>query len=141
VAEDDDRETVGFIAGGRERSDDPIYRGSVSMLYLLESHQRMGLGRQLMRAAALQLAECDIHSLRVWVREGNSARHFYEALGGRYIRAKRLDLAGMLPDIREHVIVTEFLFGWEDTGPLLRCAPLAEGQGNQPDIYPYVRRP
>ena len=44
VAEDASRKVVGFSWGGPERSGNPIYQGELYAIYLLDGHQRKGIG-------------------------------------------------------------------------------------------------
>jgi GNAT superfamily N-acetyltransferase len=118
---EDGGQIVGVISGGRNRSGDPAYEGTVSILYLLESHQGRGLGRQLMRAAAERLAQRDIRSLQLWVQMGNPATQFYERLGGRYLRSQPFDWTTLpwVVSTGEPLVVTELEYGWPDTRVLL----------------------
>ena len=67
VAEDDDGTVIGFAWGGPENGGDPIYEGELYAIYLLERHQRKGVGRQLTSAVAKHLLQDDLHSMLVWV--------------------------------------------------------------------------
>ena len=87
VAQDITDALGGFAAGGPERSGDPNYRGELYALYVLPSHRRRGVGRDLMRAVAGRLAAAGTRSMLLWVFDANTqARTFYEALGGVVIR-------------------------------------------------------
>src|SRR4051812_39732747 len=50
VAEAGHNQIVGFVSGGPERNNDPIYVGELYAIYLLDAYQRQGIGRQLMLA-------------------------------------------------------------------------------------------
>ncbi len=84
----------GYIAGGPERTHDPIYRAEVYELYLLSAHQRQGTGRMLLDALARRLQQDRCYSLMVWVLAANPNRRFYERSGGIYLRSKILPFAG-----------------------------------------------
>lgn len=104
-------EMVGFASGGREREGDPTYTGELYAIYLLEEHQRRGLGRVLVGAVASRLAEAGHRSMLVWVlKENIAARGFYEHLGGAFLRSARRDVAGLE--------LEEAGYGWLDLDPL-----------------------
>ena len=71
---------VGYCAGqtrGEEAS------AEVSTLYVLQTAQKLGLGRRLLAASARVLRARGAASLSLWVLNGNTpARRFYEHLGG-----------------------------------------------------------
>lgn len=113
--QDGRREVVGFVDGGPNRVLDPpfdVFSGEMNALYLLASHQRLGLGQRLVRALAAALLELGHPSMIVWVLETNPARGFYERLGGRFVGAHEIEIDGrMYPDIA---------YGWDDIAMLLR---------------------
>ncbi len=112
VAEDQAGQIVGFASGGPQaNSDIDGYSGELYAIYLLETHQRGGLGRQLALAVAGQLAQLGFHSMIVWVAEGNPARAFYERLGGQPLGSKPIELGG--------TTINQFAYGWPDTASLL----------------------
>src|SRR5437870_2466952 len=57
VAEDEAGEVVGLVLGGPPRKGAPANAGEVLILYVRESHQRRGIGRRLVQAAAAHLAQ------------------------------------------------------------------------------------
>ncbi len=80
-------------------------------LYLLRSHQKIGLGRRLMEAAARALAAQGAKSLRVWVLSSNEgARRFYAHLGG--IEAAERPVRGWGGNLMETA------YHWRDVGEL-----------------------
>lgn len=93
---------VGFAGGVRAKpaAYGPAFK--VPVLYVLQSHLRRGLGRKLMHALALAMAQHGIGEVALWSLASNRpARAFYEAIGGRLIsvlaepdRDGRLALAG-----------------------------------------------
>jgi GNAT superfamily N-acetyltransferase len=98
---------VGFVSGGEERGHDPGYTGEVAAIYLVEQAQGRGTGRKLMQAAAGELIRRGHCSMLLWVlRENSLARKFYEALGGKFLRAKNIEIGG-------HWLV-EVAYGWSD---------------------------
>lgn len=76
VAEDHPGRIVGFASGGQERSGDFGYTGELYAIYLLDSHQRIGLGRMLTSKIAQRLSEEGIHSMLVWVLALSPSRLF-----------------------------------------------------------------
>lgn len=114
VAEDAGGKMVGFLHAGPARKPEPDYAGEVYAIYILPSYQRRGLGRRFMRAAAEKLAGRNIHSLLIWVLTANSARKFYESLGGIYLRSASTRIAGLILD--------GAAYGWKDTSVLLSGA-------------------
>jgi GNAT superfamily N-acetyltransferase len=117
VAHDEGDELIGFAAAGPERSGDPLYRGELYALYVLASHQRRGVGRALVRAAAGRLASGGMGSVLLWVLQANGpARRFYEALGGWVVREQPIEIGG--------VTFTEVAYGWPDLQVLLKAAGL-----------------
>lgn len=79
---------VGFVSCGPERTNDLTFVGEIYAIYLLQEHQRQGVGTALFRKAIDFLLERDLNSLKVWVLSNNPYRAFYELHGGRVIDAK-----------------------------------------------------
>jgi GNAT superfamily N-acetyltransferase len=111
VAEAADGNVVGFAAGGRERSGDPVYRGELYAIYLLEGWQRRGIGRRLIMAFVGGLIAAGFTSLLVWVLAENPSRRFYEALGGQQVRQKLGTTGG--------VQLVEVAYGWLDVHTII----------------------
>ncbi len=110
VAEDEAEGVIGFVSGGPERSGDPVYTGELYRIWLLERHQRRGIGRQLVHATVQRLAEACFRSMLVWVLAGNPSRGFYEALGGQFVRNGQTEIEGAFFD--------QVAYGWRDTGTI-----------------------
>lgn len=89
-----DGQIVGFITGGSNREDDPLYKAELFAIYLLAGEQKRGLGRRLVKALAARLLEQDFKAMLVWVLADNPARGFYERLGGQYLREKTIEIGG-----------------------------------------------
>jgi GNAT superfamily N-acetyltransferase len=105
VVEDDSGDVVGFASGGRERAGEASYKGELYAIYLLESAQRRGYGRELLRAIAGGLREMGLDDMIVWVlRDNVTARVFYERLGGIYVRSQ--------PTTIGPATVEEVSYGW-----------------------------
>jgi GNAT superfamily N-acetyltransferase len=111
VAEDDAGNIIGFASGGPERSGDPVYSGQVYAIYLLESWQGQGIGRQLTITLVRQLIQRGFMSLLIWVMADNPSRLFYEALGGQRVRERREMTGG--------VEVMDVAYGWLDARLLI----------------------
>jgi GNAT superfamily N-acetyltransferase len=84
VAIDPGAGVVGFAGGVRAK---PVMFGpafKVPMLYVLQSHLRRGLGRQLMHALGGAMAQHGCGAVALWSLASNqAARKFYEVIGGR----------------------------------------------------------
>lgn len=107
-------EIVGFVSGGplREADKIPGYTGELYAIYLLESAQGKGLGRQLFEALVEDLIERGHESMLLWVlRDNPSGRGFYEKMGGEVVSEKTFELGG-----KELV---EVRYGWKDIRPLV----------------------
>jgi ribosomal protein S18 acetylase RimI-like enzyme len=104
VAEDAG-EVVGFASGGRERAGETGYAGELYAIYLLESAQRHGFGRELFRAVVEGLREMELADLIIWVlRDNQPARRFYERLGGVYVRSQPITIG--------QATLEEVSYGW-----------------------------
>jgi len=112
VAEEEPGEIVGFVNGGVERTGDPVYKGELMAIYILQNHQGKGIGRCLAQALALRLHLLGINSMLVWVLGDNPACQFYAALGGSRVYEKELEIGGKP--------LIEVAYGWIDTKSL-RC--------------------
>ena len=111
VAESQDGEIVGFGGGGPERSNDPVYRGELYAIYLLEESQRRGIGRLLTAAVVRRLVGSSMRSMITWaLAENMPTRRFYEALGGEYVREQDITIGG--------ASLVEVAYGWKDISGL-----------------------
>ena len=114
VAENESGEIVGFVSGGPSRSEDERdaqYDGELYAIYLVESYQGKGIGRQLAKALVERMHQANLRSMLVWVIAGNPAQRFYEALGGVELRQQEFELGGVMLD--------EVGYGWKDISHLL----------------------
>jgi ribosomal protein S18 acetylase RimI-like enzyme len=105
VAETEDRQLVGFVSGGAERSRDANYLGEIYALYLLQPFQRQGLGRQLVQNMARRLHAGGFQTLLIWVNAQNPACRFYEALGSIAARTGQREIKGVIYD--------DIGYGWD----------------------------
>lgn len=112
VAEDEQEQIVGFVAGGPERNNDPVYQGELYAIYLLQSCHHRGIGRRLTLAFVEKLAQEGMHSMLLWVFATNlPARRFYEALDGQLVKTNQFEICG--------VMLEEVAYGWLDVRALL----------------------
>ncbi|MEM9483462.1 MAG: GNAT family N-acetyltransferase [Cyanobacteria bacterium P01_F01_bin.116] len=111
IAEDESGEIIGFANGGLERTGNPLYKGELMAIYIRQSHQRKGIGRDLMQVVAERLEQLDINSMLVWVLADNPACQFYAALGGKPVHKKEISISG--------TSLIEIAYGWMDTGNLI----------------------
>jgi GNAT superfamily N-acetyltransferase len=116
VAEVPEAGVIGFANGGPERSGNRNWFAELYVLYLLDAHQRHGVGRQLVTAFAAQLADIGLLRMLVWVLAENPARGFYQSLGGQLIGERFTEVGGAK--------LTEVAYGWRDVR-LLVPAPQA----------------
>ena len=107
VAEDKSGEIVGFANGGLERTCDQLYKGELTAIYIRQSSQRNGIGRNLVQVVVERLAQLDIYSMLVWVLVDNPACQFYAALGGELVYEKELTIGGKS--------LIEVAYGWTNT--------------------------
>lgn len=108
VVEDDDRNVIGFAGGGPQHGEVRPFSGELGFIYLFKSHQRQGIGRQLMATVALRLRQQGHNSMLVWVLAANPYRSFYEALGGRPVAERNVNIGGAdLPEVA---------YGWQNLG-------------------------
>ena len=96
---------VGFASGGPERAGEDGYAGELYAIYVLQESQGHGHGRALVRAVAQALREMKLTNMIVWVlRDNHRARHFYERLGGVYVRTQPIMIGSAL--------LQEVSYGW-----------------------------
>ena len=74
---------------------------SVGSLYVLVSHQRMHIGRDLLDRVLAEYAELGARAVHIAVLAANlPARRFYEAMGGQFGEEREFDEDGeMLPEV------------------------------------------
>lgn len=111
VAEDEDGSIVGFANGGRERSGDATYDGELYAIYLLQAHQRKGIGQELFRHIVQHLGENGLRSMLIWVLADNPSCRFYESMGGAPVREQEVVIGGER--------LREIGYGWTDLSGLL----------------------
>jgi ribosomal protein S18 acetylase RimI-like enzyme len=98
-------EVVGFASCGRERAGEAGFAGELYAIYVLDSAQRRGHGRELVRAAVGGLREMGLKDMIIWVlRDNRPARRFYERLGGVYVRKQPITIGAST--------LEEVSYGW-----------------------------
>jgi len=102
---------IGFADGGLERTGDPVYKGELYAIYILDAYQRQGIGRILIRAVVNRLFQSGLDSMLVWVLADNPACRFYEALGGHKVYEQQIEIGGTK--------LNEFAYAWTDTQVLI----------------------
>ena len=112
VAEEESGEIIGFASGGGERTGDPVYKGEVMAIYILQNQQGKGIGRCLVQAVANKLHLSGINSMLAWVLADNPACQFYAALGGKPVYEKEIEIGGKP--------LIEVAYSWMETGNLRR---------------------
>jgi GNAT superfamily N-acetyltransferase len=112
VAENDQRAIVGFATGGPEREGNADYRAELRAIYLLADSRRIGIGRRLVAGVAKRLVETGFDSMLVWVLADNPSRGFYEALGGKFVTEKLVEIGGAR--------LAEVAYGWREIRQLAK---------------------
>lgn len=118
IAEDETGAAAGFVSFGKLRTPipggspiRPLYSSEIYAVYVLPARQRRGLGRQLMREAALKLRDMKHKSACLWVLEKNEkAVSFYKKAGGQRCGKKNIEIGGTK--------LLEIAYGWRDTAIL-----------------------
>ena len=110
LAETAEGEVVGFAAGGPERGSDPDYDGELYAIYIRKEHQWQGIGRRLAEAIRRRLVQAGMQHMLVWVLEANPSCHFYEALGGRPVSTKEIEIGG--------AFLPERSYGWRNVASI-----------------------
>jgi GNAT superfamily N-acetyltransferase len=111
VAVDDTAQVGGFANGGKTHLEVHGFTGELYAIYLLESVQRQGLGRALMKRVAADLWAEGHRTMLLGVLKENPACRFYERMGGVPIKEETIERGG-----KELV---EVFYGWHDLGALL----------------------
>jgi L-amino acid N-acyltransferase YncA len=102
---------VGFASGGPIREPLGKYRAEMYAIYLLQTSQLKGIGRQLIDALATTLLARNFTNLIVWVLEQNPAIRFYEKTGAQRLESKQIEIGG--------VWLSEIALGWSDLSQLV----------------------
>ena len=111
IAERGGEGIVGFASCGDAREPIEGLDAEIYALYVLQAHQRSGVGRALVRACARHFVRQGLFGFYLWVLKANRARLFYETLGGQEIAAKTERLG-----LHEFA---EVAYGWHDLTALV----------------------
>ena len=107
IAETAEDEVVGFAYSAPEREGDPLYRGEIFAIYVLQAYQGQGVGRRLFSAAARRLHKAGFDAFLLWVLKDNlSARRFYESVDGKYLDERTITIG--------ETDLIEVSYGWRD---------------------------
>lgn len=97
-----DGQVVGFINFGSNRDDVNVPEArmaEVFAIYILESHQKLGIGRALIKEAANELMRSGLYDkLVIWTLKDNPSRGFYERLGGKQTYMKKISIGDQTLD-------------------------------------------
>lgn len=114
VAESSDG-IIRFGACGAQRDEDLRRLGfdaEIGAIYVLQSRQRVGVGRALMHRMAQSLIHSGRKAASLWVLSENArARAFYEELGGAILSEKVEEFSG--------TALVEVAYGWKDLAALV----------------------
>jgi ribosomal protein S18 acetylase RimI-like enzyme len=104
-------EIVGFANCGDARHRLEGLEAEIYALYVLQAHQRRGVGRELVRACARHFVLHGHFGFYLWVLKANRARLFYETLGGEEMgeKSERLGLHSF----------SQVAYGWHDLTSLV----------------------
>lgn len=94
VAENDNGEIVGFANGGMNRDMKSEYKGEIFAIYILKDYQGNGIGKKLIKSFVNEYLSEGINSMIIWVLKDNDSIHFYEALGGKRVDEKVINIGG-----------------------------------------------
>jgi L-amino acid N-acyltransferase YncA len=83
LAESPEGEILGYLDGGRDRVAPQENLAEVYGMYLWESHQGKGWGKELLKEAFQRFRALGFSQARAWVLRAGKARGFYEKAGGR----------------------------------------------------------
>ncbi len=87
VAEDGTGRLVGFASGAPHDGGVPGHAGGLDKIYVLQSHQRRGIGRLLLCRVARRFLERGVTSMLLFGDAANPSNAFYEALGAARLYA------------------------------------------------------
>jgi GNAT superfamily N-acetyltransferase len=106
VAEFGKHGVIGMTSFGPSRDSALMYGGEIYTLYVHPSFYGRGSGRALMEGAFAALRKKGNSSCIVWAHAKNPVRFFYEAVGGRLIAERTVQIFGDA--------VAENGFGWKN---------------------------
>lgn len=95
---------MGFASCGPAR-DEKEFGGELYAIYVDQRSQGKGIGRSLVRLVVQDLRTRGFDSMLVWVLAENPFRKFYEALGGKHVRTRDIEIGGKT--------LKELGYGWK----------------------------
>ncbi|HHW57137.1 MAG TPA: GNAT family N-acetyltransferase [Clostridia bacterium] len=104
VLENDSKDVVGYVCGGKER-EYGIY-GEIYGIYIDKRYQRKGYGKKLFKKALEALTNRGYNSVIVWVLKDNPSYKFYEKLGGVRANCKEIKIGDS--------ILIEVCYQWDN---------------------------
>lgn len=107
-----DGQIVGLASCGDARHLLEGIDAEIYALYVLQSHQRCGAGRALVRACARHFVRQGQFGFYLWVLKANRARLFYETLGGVEM-GEKTERLGKLHSF------AQVAYGWHDLTALV----------------------
>ncbi|WP_163537158.1 GNAT family N-acetyltransferase [Gracilibacillus sp. YIM 98692] len=118
---EENRKIVGFISGGKERTERFGYDGEIFAIYLLPTHQRKGLGALLLKAFSNEMKRLGYHSLLIWVLTNNPTHQFYLKLGAKKIEQEQTTIG--------YGTYQETAYGFKDITQLIHQLDQLEKEG------------
>lgn len=97
---------VGFAIAGPNRGTESLYSGELYAIYVRQSFQARGIGRQLLGAVSRELIAQQRTNMIVWVLAVNPFRAFYERLGAHVFYRQGLMLGTQM--------VEQTAYVWDD---------------------------
>ncbi len=90
----DEGKIVGFANGGEPQDKELSYDSELAAIYLLRSHQKRGIGRELFNRFVAKLAQLGPTNMYLWVLTESSTTGFYKHLAGEYVKSDTIVLGG-----------------------------------------------
>jgi ribosomal protein S18 acetylase RimI-like enzyme len=107
VAEDENGEIIGFVSGGHPQAETEGFDCELYAIYLLEQAQGKGFGKALFNALVRSLRNDGYTNMLLWVVDENeTARQFYEGMGGELLPLEKVETFGGKE-------VHEVAYGWQ----------------------------
>ena len=111
IAENEAGAVIGFAIGGPEQTSHPLYQAEIYAIYILDTYQRNGVGKQLIKPIAKLFEEKKYPNMIIWALEENSNHLFYQSLGGQIVASKNISINGK--------VLKEIGYGWDSIHDLL----------------------
>jgi Acetyltransferases len=93
VAESNDSNIIGFIAGSLEHSDS-LFEGEILSFYIIKEYQGKGIGKLLLRTMFHRFVNENVKSIFLWTLQENPSRLFYEKMGDNMIKKRIINRGG-----------------------------------------------